>query len=154
MFTCNKCDSSHENSDQLEEHLDTHYEDVDFTCDTCLFQSNKIGLLRTHLKNSPGHVSGQVHGKPATKCKFCDEKFISKKDLVTQKNRHHKTYRVCDYFKEGKCNRSPCRYSHKKLKEGHYRYYECGNDFSSSDDMYKHRKKNKNRKYAKKNPQK
>ena len=132
MFTCNKCDSGHENSDQLEEHLDTHYEDGDFTCDACLFQSNKIGLLRTHLKNSP------------------DEKFISKKDLVTQKNRHHKTYRVCDYFKEGKCNRSPCRYSHKKLKEGHYRCYECGHDFSSSDDMYKHRKKEHKQEICKK----
>ena len=85
-FLCNKCDLAHNSSDELEEHIDSHYDDGDFTCDTCLFQSNKIKLLRNHILNSPGHSSGQVRGKLAIKCKLCEEKFIDKSDLIKHKN--------------------------------------------------------------------
>ena len=137
---CNKCDLDHKSSDDLEEHIDTHYEDGDFACDTCLFQSNKMKLLKNHLLNSPGHSSGQVRGKPAIKCKFCEERFIDTKLLVRHKNKNHKTYKICDYFKEGKCKRSPCRYSHKVIKEGNCVCFHCGKEFSQKHDLYNHRK--------------
>ena len=150
MFTCNKCDTDHTSSEELEEHLDTHYEDGDFTCDTCLFQTSKMSLLRKHLQNSPGHLSGQVHGKAAIKCKFCEEKFIVKKDLIAHKNNRHKTHKTCDFFLQGNCKRSPCRYSHKKIKEGNCVCYECGKDYTSTAEMYKHRKKEHKRELCKK----
>ena len=135
---------------ELEEHLDIHYEDGDFTCDTCLFQTNKMSLLRNHLQKSSGHLSGQVHGRAAIKCKFCEEKFIVKKDLVAHKNNRHKTYKICDFFIKGNCKRSPCRYSHKKIKEGYCVCYECGKDFNDTSDMYNHRKREQKKELCKK----
>ena len=61
--------------------MDIHCDDGDFTCDTCLFQYNRIKLLEDHLMNSPGHTSGQVRGISAQNCNICDENFISRKDL-------------------------------------------------------------------------
>ena len=137
---CNKCDSNHNSSEELEEHIDTHYEDGDFSCDTCLFQSNKMKLLRNHILNSPGHSSGQVRGKKAIKCKFFEEKFLDKQELIKHKNIKHKTYKTCDYFKEDKCKRNPCRFSHKIIKEGNCVCFHCGKEISEKSDMYTHRK--------------
>ena len=139
-FICNKCDLDHKTSNELEEHLDSHYEDGDFSCDTCLFQTNRMRLLRNHLLSAPGHSSGQVHGKSAIKCKFCEEKFIDKNELVNHKNMKHKTYKPCEYHKEGKCKRSPCRYSHRAIKEGYCVCYHCGKEFPEKHSLYNHRK--------------
>ena len=54
-FICNKCGQDHNSSEELEDHLDIHCEDGDYTCDTCLYQCNKIKLLKDHLLNSQGH---------------------------------------------------------------------------------------------------
>ena len=60
---CTTFDSNHNSSEELEEHIDTHYEDGDFSCDTCLFQSSKMKLLRNNILNSPGHSADQVQGE-------------------------------------------------------------------------------------------
>ena len=139
-FICNKCGLGHNNSEELEEHMDNHFEDGDFACDTCLFQTNKMRLLRSHIENSPGHISGQIQGKAALKCSFCEEKFPSKKDLATHKYRKHKTYKPCQYFKEGNCKRFPCRFYHKIIKEGSSICFDCAKEFSEKSAMYQHRK--------------
>ena len=139
-FICNKCDLDHKSSEELEEHIDSHYEDGDFACDSCLFQSNKLRLLKNHLNMSPGYSSGQVHGKSAIKCNFCDERFIGKRDLVDHKHMKHETYKTCDYFKEGQCKRNPCRFGHKILEEGKCVCFQCGLEFADKTEMYRHRK--------------
>ena len=75
-------------------------------------------------------ISGQIQGKAALKCGFCEEKFPSKKDLATHKYRKHKTYKPCQYFKEGNCKRSPCRFYHKIIKEGSSICFDCAKEFS------------------------
>ena len=140
-FICNKCGLGHHSTEDLEEHMDIHYEDGGFACDTCLFQTNKMRLLRKHLTSSPGHISGQVQGKATLKCGLCEDKFLNKKDLGAHKDRKHTTYKPCRYFKEGKCKQSPCRFNHKVIKEGNCVCFDCGKDFSDKNAMYEHRKK-------------
>ena len=139
-FICNKCDINHNSSEELENHIDSHFEDGDFSCDTCLFQSNRLKLLKNHILNSPGHSSGQVRGKSALKCNLCDKKFIDKKELINHKNIHHTTYKPCVYFKDGKCKSNPCRFSHKILKEGNCVCFDCGKDFTHKSLLMQHRK--------------
>ena len=139
-FICNKCDKDHKSSDDLEEHLDSHYEDGDFACDTCLFQTNRLRLLREHLLKTQGHTSGQVRGKTAIKCKFCETKFIDRKELAEHKSKEHKTYQTCKYFKESKCTMTRCRYYHKILKEGDCICFQCGDEFNNISAMMMHRK--------------
>ena len=97
-FICNKCGQDHNTSEELEDHLDIHCDDGDFTYDTCLFQCNRIKLLKDHLMNSPGHTSGQVRGISAQKCNICDENFISRKDLTTHITKIHQSYKPCRDF--------------------------------------------------------
>ena len=140
-FICNKCDKDNNTSEELEEHLDSHFEDGDYTCDTCLFQCNKLKLLKLHLLNSPGHSSGQVRGRSAQKCNICEEKFISRKDLMTHVTLVHPSYKTCRDFKDNKCRRSKCRYAHNIIKEGNCVCFQCGKEFSDKGDMMMHIKK-------------
>lgn len=121
--------------------MDIHCEDGDYTCDTCLFQCNKIKLLKLHLLNSPGHTSGQVGGRSAQKCKICDEKFISRSDLTSHLISMHPSHKPCRDFKEGKCEYKKCRYAHKVIKDGNCVCFQCGIEFTKKPSFIIHIKK-------------
>ena len=141
-FICNKCNKDHNNSEELEDHLDIHCEDGDYTCDTCLFQCNKIQLLKHHLQNSPGHSSGQVRGRAAQKCNICEEKFLTKTDLMTHVDLVHPSFKPCRDYQRGICKRTKCRYKHRIIKEGNCVCFQCGKDFNDKLVMMKHIKLN------------
>ena len=122
--------------------MDIHCEDGDYTCDTCLFQCNNIRLLKQHLTNSPGHSSGQVRGRAAQKCNICDEKFLTKKDLMSHVNREHPSFKPCRDYKKGNCKRTICRYKHRIIKEGNCVCFQCGKDFDDTTLMMSHIKSN------------
>ena len=138
QFICNKCNTGHTTSDELEDHMDSHCEDGDYSCDTCLFQCNKMRLLELHLGNSPGHSSGQVRGKAAQKCKICEEKFLTRNNLMTHINQVHPSFKPCRDYQKGLCKRTKCRYKHRVIKEGNCVCFQCGKEFCDKAIMMKH----------------
>ena len=79
-FVCNKCDTDHNSSDELEEHLECHYEDGDYACIECSFQTNKKSYLKNHTDKT-GHKYPQPI-RVAIECIDCDKIYQSKKDLI------------------------------------------------------------------------
>ena len=118
--------------------MDSHCEDGDYSCDTCLFQCNKIWLLKHHLVHSPSHSSGQVCGRATQKCNICEDKFITKNDLMNHINLVHPSYKPCRDYQKQICKRTKCRYKHQILKEGYSVCFQCGKEFSDKSFMKKH----------------
>ena len=70
---------------------------------------------------------------------MCNKPFRTKRELSHHMSADHKSYKPCDYFKEGKCDvDGECRYNHEILEPGQEICFKCGDKFNSKRDLRRH----------------
>ena len=69
-------------------------------------------------------------------CAMYNKLFRTKIKLSHDMSANHKSYKPCDYFKEGKCDvNGKCRYNHEKRKPGQEICYKCELKFKSKGEL-------------------
>ena len=72
---------------------------------------------------------------------MCSKHFRTKREMSHHMSADHKSYKICDYFKEGKCDvDGECRYNHEVLEQGQEICFKCGKKFKSKRDLRRHMK--------------
>ena len=138
VYKCDKCDVDFMRSENLNNHMDCHYEDGDYSCNNCSYQTNKVKNLRNHIDKTK-HTFLQIQA-----CMFCSGVFESRKELMTHRRTDHPSYKPCRNFnKNGNCDfGQECIYSHQTLNEGMLVCFQCGQFFSNKTILMRHRKSN------------
>ena len=113
-----------------------------FRCNVCGYTRNTKYQLDKHMQERHEGSEEGLHENSVDSqitCDLCNKYFRTKRERSNHMSSDHKSYKPCDYFKEGKCDvDGECRYNHTILKAGQEICYKCGQMFNSKRDMLKH----------------
>jgi hypothetical protein len=140
---CEFCDERFSFNNQLENHMNNHGKEGDWTCNDCSYQTNKKANLDKHL-NITKHSSQNPKAKSKQEnkfiCGFCDGTFVAADDL----NKHkitQKSFKPCKNLPHGQYE-NDCIFNHEKIETNRLICYECGETFITLKELMLHRKAN------------
>ena len=143
---CEICNKTFLHMSELVNHMDTHSNDGDWSCNDCSFQTNSMNNLIGHIEKT-GHKSDKVlPPNPAQtskdiSCNFCDKTFMKADIMIEHRKNTHKTFKPC----RNKSNcpyQDNCLYSHKVIIDNTHICYECGDEMTTFIDLMNHRRTN------------
>ena len=138
---CNFCSDIYTTKESLEKHEEEVHNQtpasttVDSLC-------NNYSILNKDQEEHPS-INNQVTEK--FKCKFCDEEFVGKYDLMMHNRKEHQDKLSICWNYQGGCKYHPnCWFSHEATENQYSQQYNCNscdNLFISKGELSKHRKK-------------
>ena len=144
---CPICDKSFLSEPEFNKHVSTHTDDGDWTCNECPFQTNSKSNLNNHIQETK-HLKNQIHhgqteeekndGDCTHSCPFCEETFMTDKDLLIHRKDKHRSFKPCRNLPD--ClYKSNCFYNHNKVSDNVFLCYECGHEFTTKPTLMDHR---------------
>ena len=154
-FNCKKCVFSASNRFQLNKHINLKHAEIgktelnsghneeDFNCVECDFQCSSKMQLRKH--KSLKHMIRSELDNEQLKCRYCDEVFSLKWNLmVHRKNNHEGTVAICRNYADGNCSftAEACWWVHERRanNEEKIQCFICSEIFNNKSNLMSHRK--------------
>ena len=167
ILFCEECEFPAETLYELGEHVGEFHSGLRIPCDFCAdiyltkeelkHHENEVHTTQlTENTNSDGCVGSSIQFAEESnnstakrdaemlRCKFCDKRFLYKKELMKHnKEKHIETLRYCWDFEAGTCDfKENCLFKHEKRELNHeiFKCKFCDKNFPSRKDLMKHNK--------------